>query len=203
MVEEYESIMKNSVWEEVQRPEGKSVADLRWIYKVKHVADGDIEKCKARFVAKGISQIEGVDYEETFAPVARYSSIRSILALVAQMGWKIHQMDVKTVFLNGVVEEEIYKEKPQGFETYDRESHVCKLKRALYVDPLLQRGSCKEDLARDFKMKYMGLMHYFLELEVWQGDGELFVSQGKYATEILQRFHMENCKPMDTPLATN
>lgn len=63
--------------------------------------------------------------------------------------------------------------------------------------------SCKDDIARTFEMKYMGLMHYFLGLEVWQGEGELFVSQGKYANEILQRFNMENCKPMDTPLATN
>ena len=63
--------------------------------------------------------------------------------------------------------------------------------------------SCKEDLVREFEMKYMGLVHYFLGLEVWKGDGELFVSQGKYANEILQRFHMDICKPMETPLATN
>jgi hypothetical protein len=79
----------------------------------------------------------------------------------------------------------------------------------LYVDDLILTGdeklirSCKEDLAREFEMKDMGLMHYFLGLEVWQGDGELFVSQGKYANEILQRFCMDSCKPMETPLATN
>ena len=72
-----------------------------------------IEKYKARFVAWGFSQKEGIDYEETFAPVARYTSIRSILALAAMMKWKIHQMDVKTAFLNGVVEEEVYVEQPQ------------------------------------------------------------------------------------------
>ena len=99
---------------------------------MKHVADGSIEKYKARFVAKGFSQVEVVDYEETFAPIARYSSIRSILALVAQMGWKIHQMDVNIIFLNGVVEEEIYIKQPKGFETHDHESHVCKLMRELY-----------------------------------------------------------------------
>jgi hypothetical protein len=133
MVEEYASIMKNDVWEVVPRPEGKSVVGSRWIYKIKHVADGSIEKFKARFVAKGFSQKEGVDYDETFAPVARYTSIRVVISLAAEMGWQIHQMDVKTTFLNGVIEEEVYIEQPEGFEAYARETHVCRLKRALYM----------------------------------------------------------------------
>eukprot|EP00253_Pinus_taeda_P004441 PITA_04441 len=83
MVEDYDSIMKSNVWEEVLRPENKSVVGSRWIYKVKHADDGSIEKYKAGFVAKGFSHVEGVDYEETFALVARYSSIKAILALVA------------------------------------------------------------------------------------------------------------------------
>jgi hypothetical protein len=91
MIEEYDSIIRNNAWEVVPRPVDKSVVGSRWIYKVKQAADGSVEKYKARFVAKGFSQVEGIDYEETFAPVARYSSIRSILALSAQMGWKIHQ----------------------------------------------------------------------------------------------------------------
>ena len=84
------------------------------------------------FVARGFSKKEGIDYEENFAPVARYTSIRSILSLAAMMKWKIHQMDVKTDFLNGVVEEEVYVEHPLSFDTHDRETHVCKLKKALY-----------------------------------------------------------------------
>jgi hypothetical protein len=76
MMEEYNSIMKNDVWEVVPRPEGKSVVTSRWLYKLKHAADGSIEKYKAHFVARGFSQVEGVDYDETFAPVARYTSIR-------------------------------------------------------------------------------------------------------------------------------
>ena len=83
-------------------------------------------------MAWGFSHKEGIDYEETFAHVARYTSIRSVLALAAVMKWKIHQMDVKTAFLNGVVEEEVYVEHPFNFETHDRETHVCKLKKALY-----------------------------------------------------------------------
>eukprot|EP00253_Pinus_taeda_P021584 PITA_21584 len=112
-----------------------------------------------------------------------------MLALSAHMGWKIHQMYVKTTFLNGKIEEQVYIEQPEGFETFDRD------------DQLIQ--SCKEDLSREFEMKDMGLMHYFLGMEVWQKDGEVFVSQGKYANEILRHFHMEKCKPMQTPLAGN
>jgi hypothetical protein len=82
----------------------------KWIYKIKHAADGSVEKYKARFVGKGFSQVEGIDYEETFSPIARYTSICTIIALVAFMGWRIHQMDVKKTFLNGEIEEEVYIE---------------------------------------------------------------------------------------------
>ena len=124
--------MKNDVWDVVPRLEGKYVVTSKWIYKIKHAVDGSIEKYKARFVAHGFSQKEGIDYEETFAPVARYTSIRLVLSLATVMKWKIHQMDVKTTFLNCVVEEEVYVEQPLGFETRDKENHVSKLKKALY-----------------------------------------------------------------------
>jgi hypothetical protein len=115
MTEEYQSIMKNEVWEIVPRPKNKYVVSSKWLFKIKHAADGSIEKYKARFVTCVFSQKEGIDYEETFAPVARYTSIRTIIALEAKMKWKLHQMDVKTSFLNGVIEEEVYIEQPQGF----------------------------------------------------------------------------------------
>ena len=101
------------VWDVVPRPEGKSVVTSKWIYKIKHATDGSIEKYKARFVARGFSQKEGIDYEETFALATRYTSIRSVLALAVVIKWKIHQMDVMTTFLNGVVEGEVYVEHPQ------------------------------------------------------------------------------------------
>jgi hypothetical protein len=132
MVEEYQSIMKNDVWEVVPRLEGKSVVTSKWLFKIKHAADGSIEKYKARFVAHGFSQKEGIDYDETFAPVARYTSIRTIISLASVLGWKLHQMDVKTTFLNGQVEEEVYIEQSEGFVVHRKESHVCKLKKALY-----------------------------------------------------------------------
>jgi hypothetical protein len=105
MMEEYQSIMKNDVWEVVPRPEGKSIVNSKWIYKIKHVADDIIEKYKEIFMARGFSQKEGEDYDETFSHVAKYTSIISIILIASTMGWKLHQMDVKTTFLNGVIEE--------------------------------------------------------------------------------------------------
>jgi hypothetical protein len=131
-LEEYQSILKNDVWDIVLIPEGKYVVTSKWIYKIKHAADGSIEKYKVRFVARGFSQVEGVDYDETFAPVARYMSICTIIALAASMGWKLHQMDVKTGFLNGEIEEEVYIEHLEGFMIHNEKSHVCKLKKSMY-----------------------------------------------------------------------
>jgi hypothetical protein len=91
-----------------------------------------IEKHKVGFVARGFYQKEGIDYEEMFSYVARYTSIITIIAIVAKMKWKLHQMDVKTTFLNGVIEEEVYIEKPQGFEVEDRNTHVYRLKKSLF-----------------------------------------------------------------------
>ena len=83
-------------------------------------------------MAKGFSQKEGIDYEETFAPIARYSAIWTIISLAVEMGWCVHHMDVKTSFLNGVIEEEVYIEHPEGFDVENKETHVCKLHKAFY-----------------------------------------------------------------------
>jgi hypothetical protein len=91
-----------------------------------------VDKYKARFVGRGFSQKEGEDYYETFSLVARYTSIRAIISLAASMGWNLHQMDVKTDFLNGEIEEEVYIEQPQGFKVHSRDTHICRLKKALY-----------------------------------------------------------------------
>jgi hypothetical protein len=90
MVEEHQSIMKNEVWEIVPRPKEKLVVTSKWIYKIKHASDESVDKYKARFIARGFSQKEGEDYEETFASVARYTSIRAIISLAASMGWNLH-----------------------------------------------------------------------------------------------------------------
>ena len=95
MTKKYLSIKKNDVWDIVPKPENKSVVSSKWIYKIKHAANGSIEKYKERFVARGFSHEEGIDYKETFALVARYTSIRTIMAIASMMKWDLHQMDVK------------------------------------------------------------------------------------------------------------
>ena len=132
MTEEYHSIMKNDVWSIVPRPKDKAVVSSKWLYKIKHALDGSIEKYKAKFVARSFSRKEGINYEETFAPIARYTSIRALMAFAAKMKWKLHQMDVKTTFLNGIIEEEVYIDQQQGFEVEDPSTHACRLKKSLY-----------------------------------------------------------------------
>ena len=105
MVEEYQSIINNDVCEIVPRPKDKSVVSSKWIFNNKHSTDRSIENYKEIFVARGFSQKEGIDYEETFAPVARYTSIRTILSLKSNMKWNVHHMDVNTTFINGLIEE--------------------------------------------------------------------------------------------------
>jgi hypothetical protein len=131
IVEEYTSLMRNDVWDIVSRLEGKSVVSSRWLHKIKHCR-WYIEKFKARFVARGFSQKEGVEYEETFSLVARYASILAVISIASVMRWGIHWMDVKTSFLNRIIEEEVYIDKYQGFEVHGRESHVCRLMKTLY-----------------------------------------------------------------------
>ena len=102
-------------------------------------------------MARGFSQKEGIDYEETFAPIARYTSIRTIMALASMMKWNLHQMDVKTTFLNGMIEEKVYIEQPQMFEFEHRMTHVCKLKKDLYglkQDPRAWYGRIDSFLTR-------------------------------------------------------
>jgi hypothetical protein len=105
MMEEYQSIMKNNVWDIVPRPEGKFALNSKWIYKIKHIVYESIERNKMIFFARGFSQVEGIDYEETFSHVARYTSIWMIISPKTSMGWRVHQMDVNTTFLNGYIEE--------------------------------------------------------------------------------------------------
>jgi hypothetical protein len=113
----------------VPRPRGKLVVTYKWLYKIKHATDGNVEKFKARFVARGFSQKQGIEYDEIFAHVARYTSIRIIISLATVFCWKIHQMDVKTSFLNGEVEQEVYMEQPEGFVIHGKEYHVCELRK--------------------------------------------------------------------------
>ena len=132
MRDEMDSMARNKVWELVDLPPQRKSIGNKWVFKIKRRADGSIDKFKARLVAKGFTQIEGVDYEETFSPVVRFASIRLLLALVAHLDLELFQMDVKTAFLNGSLEEEIYMDQPFGFVSKGQEDKVCRLKRSIY-----------------------------------------------------------------------
>ncbi|XP_027905827.1 uncharacterized protein LOC114165383 [Vigna unguiculata] len=132
MKEEIKIIEKNNTLELADYPKDKDIIGVKWVFKTKLNPDGTIHKHKARLVAKGYSQQPRVDYNETFAPVARLDTIRTLIALAAQKGWSIYQLDFKSAFLNGVLEEEIYIEQPPGFVVKGQEAKVLRLKKALY-----------------------------------------------------------------------
>ncbi|GKC25863.1 putative ribonuclease H-like domain-containing protein [Tanacetum coccineum] len=132
MQEELNEFERLEVWELVPRPDKVMVITLKWIYKVKLDELGGILKNKARLVARGYRQEEGIDFEESFAPVARLDAIRIFLAFAAHMNMIVYQMDVKTAFLNGILREEVYVSQPDGFVDQDNLNHVYKLKKALY-----------------------------------------------------------------------
>jgi hypothetical protein len=108
MDDELESIRDNNTWKLVDLPNNHKAIGLKWVYKIKKGAEGKLVKHKARLVAKGYVQEQGVDFEEVFAPVARMESVRLLMALATQESWKLHHMDVKSAFLNGELEEEVY-----------------------------------------------------------------------------------------------
>ena len=124
--------MKNATWTLEKLPEGREAIGNKWIFKVKHNADGSIDRYKARLVAQGFSQKPGIDYYETFSLVARLTSIRTILAIANELDLHLHQMDVQTAFLNGDLQEEIYMCQPEGFIVRGKEEYVYKLKKGLY-----------------------------------------------------------------------
>ncbi|CAL2268742.1 unnamed protein product [Prunus armeniaca] len=232
MDEEIRVIKKNRTWELVDRPKSKDIIGLKWVYKTKFNEDGSIQKHKARLVAKGYSQQPGIDFNETFTPVVRMETIRTILALAAQLKTKVYQLDVKSAFLNGELEEEVYVEQPQGYVEKGREDKVYRLRKALYglkqaprawnnkIDQYFQQNGFtrslnepslylkkeevfKKNMMKEYEMTDLGTMRYFLGIQVQQSDEGIFISQEKYAENLLKKFKMLKSKPMDTPMAIN
>ena len=250
------ALARNNTWEKCTLPEGKRPVGCRWVFTIKRRPDGTIERYKARLVAKGYTQTYGVDYSETFSPVAKMNTVRVLLSIAANKDWPLHQLDVTNAFLHGELTKEVYMEVPPGFGEEFENGEVCKLKRTLYglkqspkawfgrfteamkkydysqsnadhtlfikrkgekitclliyVDDMIITGNdseeievLKKNLGSEFEMKDLGYLKYFLGVEVMRSPQGIFINQKKYILDLLAETGMVDCKPAETPMATN
>lgn len=182
MKKEMESLYANNVWDLVELPKDRKAVGSKWVFKVKVDTDGTFERHKARLVAQGFSQKFGSDYDETFSPVVRFESIKTIIALAVQHGLKLHQMDVKTAFLNGELKEEVYMQQPEGFVVKRKEHLVCKLNRSIYG--LKQSPRCW-NIILDEQLKKIGFVQTTADPCIYTAaTGEMFII-AVYVDDIL------------------
>nr|GEU62176.1 hypothetical protein [Tanacetum cinerariifolium] len=207
--EELNEFEQLEVWELVPRLDKVMVITLKWIYKVKIDELGGILKNKARLVACGYRQEEGINFEESFVPVARLEAIRIFLAYAAHKNMVVYQMDVKTAFLNGNLREEVYVSQPDEFVDQDNPNHVYKLKKALYG--LKQALRAWYDMLSSFLISHdfsKGSVDPTLFIRrngndlllISQSPRGVFINQSKYALESLKKYGFESCDPVDTPM---
>ncbi|GJX31986.1 putative ribonuclease H-like domain-containing protein [Tanacetum coccineum] len=225
MQEELLQFKLQQVWVLVDLPHGMKVIGTKWVYRNKRDERGVVVRNKARLVAQGYTQEEGIDYDEVFAPVARIEAIRLFLAFASFMGFIVYQMDVKSAFLYGTIDEEVYVSQPPGFVDPDHPTKVYKVVKALYglhqaprawyatLSTFLEKHGYKRGtidktlfIKRDKKdimlMSSMGELTFFLGLQVKQNKGGIFISQDKYVAEILKKFDLVNVKAAITPMET-
>ncbi|KAD2393237.1 hypothetical protein E3N88_40214 [Mikania micrantha] len=203
---------KQQVWELVSLPPGKCAIGTKWVFRNKTDEKGQIIKNKARLVVQGFCQEEGIDYDETFAPVARLEAIRLFLAYAALHKLKVFQMDVKSAFLYGKIKEEVYVCQPPGFEDNkhpDWNVGQHKLLVQIYVDDIIFASSdpklCDDFttlMTTNFEMSAMGELQFFLGLQIKQKPDGIFIHQSKYTKELLKKFDLQNCKPCSNPMST-
>ncbi|GJS96809.1 zinc finger, CCHC-type containing protein [Tanacetum coccineum] len=250
---ELDSINKNNTWTLTTLPPNQKAIGLKWVFKTKRDAKGNIIKYKARLVAKGYVQEQGIDFDEVFAPVARIETVRLILALAAYHGWQVHHLDVKSAFLHGDLKEEVYVTQPEGFVQQGNSGKVYKLTKALYglrqaprawnvkldqtlksldfkkcnleqavytkrsknstlivgvyVDDLIITGTPKKELEvfksqmeEKFEMSDLGLLAYYLGIEVTQTGGEITIKQTGYINKILKETSMMDSNDAKIPM---
>ncbi|GJS79607.1 ribonuclease H-like domain-containing protein [Tanacetum coccineum] len=255
MRDEYNALIKNSTWTLVPRPPDVNVVRCMWLFRHKYLAVGTLSRYKARLVANGSTQLEGIDVDETFSPVFKPGTIHTVLSLATSRHWPVHQPDVKNGFLHGDLSETVYMHQPPGFWDFTHPDYVCLLQRSLYglkqaprawfqrfasyitrvgfhqsrcdnslfifhqgkdtaylllyVDDIVLTASSSDLLHRiisslhqEFAMTDLGSLNYFLGISVTRDSSGMFLSQKKYAVEILERAGMVNCNPSRTPVDT-
>ncbi|GJY21532.1 putative ribonuclease H-like domain-containing protein [Tanacetum coccineum] len=199
MQEELLQFKLQEVWTLVDLPNGKRAIGTKWVFKNKKDERGIMIRNKARLVAQGYTQEEGIDYDEVFAPVARIKAIRLFLAYASFKDFVVYQMDVKSAFLYGKIEEEVYVCQPPGFEDPDFPDRVYNVEKALYGLHQAPRVWYKGDI---LLMSSMGELTFFLGLQVQQKKDGIFISQDKYVGEILKKFRFTEVKTASTPMET-
>ncbi|GJU26008.1 ribonuclease H-like domain-containing protein [Tanacetum coccineum] len=240
----------------VPRPPDANIVRSMWLFRHKYNADGTLSRYKARLVANGSTQLAGIDVDETFSPVVKPATIRTVLSLAISRHWPVHQLDVKNAFLHRSLSETVYMHQPPGFRDPQHLDHVCLLQRSLYglkqaprawfqrfsayaarvgfhhsrcdsslfiyrqgadtaylllyVDDIVLTASSSDllqqiitSLHAEFSMTDLGSLNYFLGISVTRNASGMFLSQQKYATEVLDRAGMLNCKPCRTPVDTD
>ena len=182
MSSEMESLRENGVYELVDRPVGKKVVKSKWVLRVKTNERGEIEKYKARVVAKGYSQVEGVDYDQTFSPTVRFESIRQMVALGASKGMQMHQMDVTTAFLYAPLDEEVYMEQPEGTVFPGGEGKVMRLLKCLYG---LKQSPRQWNILIDTVLKQLGFTRLKSDFGIYvKGEGDDAVYIALYVDDL-------------------
>ncbi|CAM8972071.1 unnamed protein product [Rhodiola kirilowii] len=255
MAKEIRALEDQGTWVLRKLPHGKKALGSKWVYTEKYDAQGNLQRLKAKLVIFGNHQIEGIDYNETFAPVAKMVTVRTFLVIAAVKKWEIHQMDVDTAFLHGDLAEEVYMKIPPGF-AQNRSDLVCRLKKSLYglkqaprcwfaklattlknygfqqsysdyclytltrgaiqinvlvyVDDMIIASNdkvaltiFKDYLGKCFKMKDLGVLKYFLGLEVARSLEGIFICQRKYALDIISETGLLGSKPAKFPMEQN
>ncbi|GJV96884.1 retrovirus-related pol polyprotein from transposon TNT 1-94 [Tanacetum coccineum] len=205
MHEEIHEFKRLDVWELVPCPDLAMITKLKWIFKVKQDEFGGVLKNKARLVAKGYRQEEGINFEESFAPVARIEAIRIFIANATNKNMTIYQIDVKTAFLNGELREVVYVSQPEGFVDLENPTHVYRLKKALYV--LKQSPRAWYDMLSSFLLSQKfskdvvdATLFTRKEGKIYSCPRGIFINQTKYALEILKKYDVDSSDFVDTPL---
>ncbi|KAJ9566455.1 hypothetical protein OSB04_002421 [Centaurea solstitialis] len=226
MKAEMQSMYDNQVWELTDLPQHCRAVGRKWVFKKKTDMDGNVHTFKARLVAKGFTQTHGIDYDETFSPVAMLKSIRILMAISAYFNYEIWQMDVKTAFLNGKLTEDVYMEQPEGFKDPKNPNKVCKLLKSIYGLKQASRSwnlhfderikefgfskrndvptlqSVKNWLSKCFQMKDLGEAAYILGIKIYRNRSKRLIglSQSTYIDKILKRFRMDESKKGFIPM---
>ncbi|KAL2230793.1 UNVERIFIED_CONTAM: Retrovirus-related Pol polyprotein from transposon TNT 1-94 [Sesamum indicum] len=207
MKQEIDALEKNITWELCALPEVKKPIGCKWVFKIKLRSNGSVERHKARLVAKGFNQVEGEDYSDCFAPVAKIVTVRTFLGPAVAKGWHLHHLDVDNAFLHGTLDETIYMRPPEGYEV--GEEMVCKLKKSLYgLKQASRQWNTTKELIEEvkkyldnlFTIKDLGEAQYFLGLEFFRTQKGLVLSQKKYTQDIIRDIGLLEGKLVATPL---